>query len=233
MSQYELLLFIQHGLNYILGKEDIELIIKLYKLSILVQGSDDDNYKKLFIINYIDYYNGRLEFILGVKNMSNEMVVDLKNIIISSLDMYIERNKKDQEEYKRKYEERKTKFLELSIDDVRNAIINELLSGVNTSTDDINFLRDRYNSISYEEIKGLENINIDFELEKIKGKRKHKYTDVGNFEDDDEVLKIIINNLTKRGYLSHHLHIHVYEELDNAINIINNNKNNNYKKIYQ
>ena len=220
MSQYELLLFIQHGLNYILGKEDIELIIKLYKLSILVQGSDDDNYKKLFIINYIDYYNGRLEFILGVKNMSNEMVVDLKNIIISSLDMYIERNKKDQEEYKRKYEERKTKFF-------------ELLSGINTSTDNINFLRDRYNSISYEEIKDLENINIDFELEKIKGKRKHKYTDVGNFEDDDEVLKVIINNLTKRGYLSHHLHIHVYEELDNIINIINNNKNNNYKKIYQ
>lgn len=231
MSQQEILLFIQYGLNHIIDKKELEDIIELYKLSLLIKNSDDENYRKLFIYKYIDYYHGRIEFINGIKNMSDNMIEEIKQIIINSTDLYVKRVRNNHEEFKKKYEERKNKFLNLSSTDIRKAMIEEQLSGIHSQIDDINALYEKAKTINYPEMKELSKINIDFELEKIKEKRKHKYTEDGNFSDDDEVLKIVTNNLKKRGYLSHHLHIYVYEELENSISVILE-KNRVIKKIY-
>lgn len=231
MSQYEVLLFIQYGLNQIIDKKEIESIIDLYKLSLLIKNNNDDNYKKIFITKYIDYYQGRVEFINGIKNMSDSMIEEIKRIIINSTDSYIKYTKFNHEEYINKYLIRRTNFLNLSSSEIRKAIIEEQLSGIHSQIDDINVLYEKAKTINYLEMKELSNINIDFELEKQKAKRKHKYTEDGNFSDDDEVLNIVTNNLNKKGYLSHHLHIYVYEEIENSISIILE-KNRVTKKLY-
>lgn len=88
------------------------------------------------------------------------------------------------------------------------------------------------NSIDYSEEKRIEDIDIDFEISKVKGKLINKYTEEGNYEEDESVLNIIVDNINKKGYTSHHLHIYVYEALDKAINKIFREDSNNHQKVY-
>ena len=82
------------------------------------------------------------------------------------------------------------------------------------------------------ELSRLEKIDIDFEFSKLKAKRKYKYTEEGNYEDDENILTTVENNLNRRGYTSHHLHVFVYDEIDNAIKKIVNETKENYQKRY-
>ena len=231
MSQCEIIPFIQLGLNNIMDKKDIDNLIDLYKMSILIKYSDDDNYKKLFAINYLNFYYTRFEFISGIKVMDDKSIGDIKVIMINSLDYYFKKIKRNQEDFIRKYYERRDAFLNLPADVIRQAIIDEQLRGINSSISNIKSMTEIVNSISYEEQKRLDEINIDFELSKVLGKIKNKYTEDGNYEDDREVVSIIENNLNKRGYTSHHLHLYVYDELERAISKIFDTYNKVYQKV--
>lgn len=231
MSQCEILPFIQLGLNYIMDKNDIDKLVELYKLSILIKNSDDDNYKLLFAMKYLDYYYTRIEFINGVKKMSDRFIEEIKTIIINSIDAHFNKQKQEKSNFINKYYERREFFLNLSTETIRKSIIDEQLDGVHSSIKNIENLEIITNSISYNEQKKLKEINIDFELSKVLGRIKNRYTEDGNYEDDYEVINIIDNNLHKRGYTSHHLHIHVYDELDKAIYKIFNTYNKIYQKI--
>ena len=231
MSHCEALPVIQQGLNCITDKKDIERIIYLYKLAVIIKNNYNDDFMKLFSIIYMDYYIERIELINGIKHMTDNNISEIKMIMINNLSNFF-KCIKDKEYYKDKYYQKRNSFLELSNDDIRNLIIEECLSGIHCNQNNIDKMKDIVKSIDYSEQKRLEEINIDFEISKVNGKLKHKYTEEGNFESDENVLNVIIDNLNKKGYTSHHLHIYVYEVIDDAINKIVNENKNNYQKVY-
>ena len=231
MSRCEVLPLIQQGLNSILDNSDLDRIIELYKLSILIKNNHNEDFVKLFAIKYIDYYVGRLEFINGIKNMSENYIGEIKMIMINYLDSTYGKMK-DKESYVEKYYQRRNKFIELPIEEVRNLIIEEHLSGIHSNQANIEKLMSIKSSLDYSEEKRLEDIDIDFEISKVKGKLINKYTEEGNYEEDESVLNIIVDNINKKGYTSHHLHIYVYEALDKAINKIFREDSNNHQKVY-
>lgn len=231
MSHYEILPLIQESLNTIIGNGDINSVITLYKLSALIKTSSNEDYIKLFAIHYQGYYRGRFEIINGIKSMSDKALEEIKTIMIESLRVSY-KNMKNKKGFENRYEEKKNSFINLSIAEIRSLIIDELLTGINTVNEYLNEIEEIANSIDYVELSRLEKIDIDFEFSKLKDKRKYKYTEEGNYEDDENVLNIVENNLNKRGYTSHHLHLFVYEEIDNAIKKIVSEKEDNYQKRY-
>ena len=231
MSRCEIIPFIQQGLNYILDKKKIEDIICLYKLSVLIKNNCNEDFIKLFALKYIDYYVGCFEFIKGIENMTDNNIGEIKTIMINSYDIAYNHMKKN-DDYSKKYYERRESFMNLSIEDFRKYIIEELLSGIHTIQENIESLKEIADSIDYCERDRLEKIDIDFEISKVKEKLINKYTEEGNFEADENVLNIVINNLNKKGYTSNHLHIYVYESLDKAIMKIFREKGKNYQKKY-
>lgn len=231
MSHYEILPLIQESLNTIIGNGDINSVITLYKLSALIKTSSNEDYIKLFAIYYQGYYRGRFEIINGIKSMSDKALEEIKTIMIESLRVSY-KNMKNKKGFENRYEEKKNSFINLSIAEIRSLIIDELLTGINTVNEYLNRIEEIANSIDYVELSRLEKIDIDFEFSKLKDKRKYKYTEEGNYEDDENVLNIVENNLNKRGYTSHHLHLFVYEEIDNAIKKIVSEKEDNYQKRY-
>ena len=132
MSRCEVLPLIQQGLNSILDNSDLDRIIELYKLSILIKNNHNEDFVKLFAIKYINYYVGRLEFINGIKNMSENYIGEIKMIMINYLDSTYGKMK-DKESYVEKYYQRRNKFIELPIEEVRNLIIEEHLSGIHSN----------------------------------------------------------------------------------------------------
>lgn len=231
MSHYELLQIIRIGLNDIMNNDDKDDIVLLYKLSILIKNTSDERFINLFMINYMNYYYSHLELIIGIEKMSDSNIHSIKEIILKSFDMFVMNRKNNDKEYKNLYHKRREIFINTDINIIRNIIIEELLSGIYQETDSIEEIKENINSISYEKRSELEKINIDYEIEKLKEKRKCKYTEEGNYEEDEEELNIIIRNINKKGYCSNHLHIHVYDVLDNTICHILNRDNLVYKKI--
>jgi len=216
MSQYEILPLIEQGLNGIINNSDLEDILKLYKLSILIKKISNEDYIKLFAINYINYYKGRMEFIKGIKSMNDTNLEEIRNIMINNIDLSYNQQK-NKEKYRDKYLERRQLFLNLTLEEFKKLIIEEHLNGINSNEIYIENLINIIKLIDINELSRLNKINIDLELVKLKDKIKYKYTEEGNFEDDEEILKIIINNISKKGYTSHHLHIYVYEEIDKIV----------------
>lgn len=225
MSHYELLRIIRIGLNDIMNSEDKNTIILLYKLSLLVRNTNDDRFIKLFMMNYMNFYYAHIEFIKGIEHMSDENINIIKDIITNSFDLFVKDRKSDDENYRNLYHRRRESFLNVDINTIRSVIKEELLSGIHHELDNIEKIKEYVDSISYEEQAQLEKINIDDELERLKEKRQCKYTEEGNFAEDEEELNIVIRNINKKGYRSNHLHIHVYDTFDNTIyHILNNQK---------
>ena len=231
MSHYELLQIIRIGLNYIMNSSNKDNIILLYKLSLLIKNTHDERFINLFMINYMNYYYSHLEFIRGIEKMSDNDIESIKEIILKSFDMFVINSKIDDAAYNNLYQKRRESFINLDINAIRNIIIEELLSGIHQEIDNIEKIKEYIKSISYEKQSELEKININYEIDKLKEKRKCKYTEDGNFEEDEEELNIIIRNINKKGYCSNHLHIHVYDMFDNTIYQILYKEKIVYKKI--
>ena len=231
MSHCEILPFIQQGLNCIIDRKNIDEIIQLYKLSILIKSNCNDDFIKLFALKYMDYYSCWFEFINGINNMTNNNIDEIKTIMINNYDIEYNHMRKN-DVYSKEYYERRERFINLSIEKVRKYIIEEILSGIHSISDNIEKLKEITDSIDCCERDRLEKIDVDFEVSKVKEKLINKYTEDGNFEEDENVLNIIVNNLSKKGYTSHHLHIYIYESLDKAIMKIFAEKEKKYQKKY-
>ena len=151
-----------------MDNSDLDRIIELYKLSILIKNNHNEDFVKLFAIKYIDYYVGHLEFINGIKNMIENYIGEIKMIMINYLDSTYGKMK-EKESYVEKYYQRRNKFIELPIEEVRNLIIEEHLSGIHSNQANIEKLMSIKSSLDYSEEKRLEDIDIDFEISKVKG----------------------------------------------------------------